>query len=185
MSNLIITYSHEKPEEFSIVYKGLPLIKNSSKTPFLSAGIGSADYKMSHGIFSIKETEKTITPITDWTISRESESVYKLESPYFGSISIEEVNDSLVFSMNPAQPYNRVKCILQALPDEYVYGCGEQYSYLNLRGKKVPIWVQEQGIGRGCNAVKYIADVVAHGAGGNKFTTYYAMPMFVSSIQHV
>ncbi|HON88140.1 MAG TPA: alpha-glucosidase, partial [Spirochaetales bacterium] len=77
--------------------------------------------------------------------------------------------------------YNRVVVNLEALPDEYVYGCGEQYSYFNLRGKKVPIWVQEQGVGRGFNAMKYAADIAAHGAGGNKFTTYYAMPVFISS----
>lgn len=181
MSNLIITYNEQQPDEFSIVYKGLPLIKNSRMTPFFYAGTGSANYKMSHGIFSIKETKKNVVPVNDWKIVKQSELAYKLESQHFGSIRIEEINDTLVFSMTPVQPHNRIKFILQAQPEEYMYGCGEQYSYFNLRGKKVPIWVQEQGVGRGCNAMKYAADIAAHGAGGNQFTTYYAMPIFVSS----
>ncbi|KAH3876634.1 hypothetical protein DPMN_000481 [Dreissena polymorpha] len=32
-----------------------------------------------------------------------------------------------------------------ATTDEKVYGLGEQYSYLNLRGRSYPIWVREQG----------------------------------------
>jgi alpha-glucosidase len=31
---------------------------------------------------------------------------------------------------------------------EYVYGGGEQFTYLNLRGRSYPIWVREQGVGR-------------------------------------
>ena len=44
--------------------------------------------------------------------------------------------------------------------------------------------MQEQGIGRGFNAMKFAADMASAGAGGNKFSTYFAMPVFVSSAKY-
>ncbi|MCK9191995.1 MAG: alpha-glucosidase [Sphaerochaetaceae bacterium] len=63
--------------------------------------------------------------------------------------------------------------------DDPVYGCGEMYSFTDLRGRCVPIWVQEQGLGRGFNAVKIAVDIAAH-SGGTQYTTYYSIPSFVT-----
>ena len=46
------------------------------------------------------------------------------------------------------QDINRIWLSIVAEPNEFVYGGGEQYSYLNLRGRNYPIWVREQGVGR-------------------------------------
>lgn len=181
MSNLALVHDGRDSCTFSVVYKGLPLIKNSQKKPFLFAGTGAAQYSISHGMFTIKEQSRAVQPIADWAASKKNETTIELVSKQFGTLLIEDTDDMLVISFNSNAAFNRVVLNLEALPDEYVYGCGEQYSYFNIRGKKVPIWVQEQGVGRGCNAMKYAADIAAHGAGGNKFTTYYAMPVFISS----
>ena len=37
---------------------------------------------------------------------------------------------------------------LVAVEGERVWGAGEQYTYLNLRGRNYPVWVREQGVGR-------------------------------------
>ena len=42
----------------------------------------------------------------------------------------------------------RIWLSIVAEENEYVYGGGEQYTYLNLRGRNYPIWVREQGVGR-------------------------------------
>ena len=41
--------------------------------------------------------------------------------------------------------YNDFWLRVVATPNERVYGLGEQYSYLNLRGRTYPIWTREQG----------------------------------------
>lgn len=41
--------------------------------------------------------------------------------------------------------YNRIWVRLWAEEAEQVWGAGEQYSYLNLRGRDYPIWTREQG----------------------------------------
>ena len=34
---------------------------------------------------------------------------------------------------------------LQSDADEKIYGGGEQFTYLNLKGRDYPIWIREQG----------------------------------------
>ena len=36
---------------------------------------------------------------------------------------------------------------------EHIYGGGEQYTYLDLKGRRYPIWVREQGVGRNRHVV--------------------------------
>jgi len=60
------------------------------------------------------------------------------------------------------------------------FGLGEQYSYLNLKNKKVPIFCQEQGIGRGKNLFTFLVNLL-YKAGGNQFTTYFPQPSFIST----
>ncbi len=33
-----------------------------------------------------------------------------------------------------------------ANPDDHIYGCGEQRSYFDLRGKPLPLWTSEQAL---------------------------------------
>ena len=45
--------------------------------------------------------------------------------------------------------------------DEKVFGFGEQFTHFDLKGRRVPIWVQEQGIGRGLQPITTAVDFVA------------------------
>ena len=75
---------------------------------------------------------------------------------------------------------NRLWLRLSAEPWEHVYGCGEQFSRTDLRGRKLPLWVEEQGIGRGRGFITPLAN--AHSsAGGHWYSTYFPQTSFVSS----
>jgi alpha-glucosidase len=68
-----------------------------------------------------------------------------------------------------------------AYPTEGIFGCGEQFSKLNLKGNNVPLWCQEQGIGRGDPKwFTFLANLFA-GVGGSWYTTYHPQPTFVST----
>ncbi|XP_055958322.1 sulfoquinovosidase [Patella vulgata] len=68
----------------------------------------------------------------------------------------------------------------QADNNEAIYGGGEQYSYLNLRGRQYPIWTGEQGIGRNRSTlVTYVTDLKQ--SGGDYYTTYFPQPTFYST----
>lgn len=46
---------------------------------------------------------------------------------------------------NDATCHNRIWLRLAAQPEDHIYGCGEQFSYFDLRGKPFPLWTSEQG----------------------------------------
>ena len=77
--------------------------------------------------------------------------------------------------------FNRVYLRLKAEKDEHVTGGGEQFSYLDLRGKIFPIWTREQGVGRNkLTEVTRLADC-SDGGGGDYYTTFFPQPTIVSS----
>ncbi|MBD3351203.1 MAG: alpha-glucosidase [Candidatus Lokiarchaeota archaeon] len=77
--------------------------------------------------------------------------------------------------------FNRLWLKINATENEHIYGCGEQYSELDLRGKCVPIWVEEQGICRGDPRILTFLLNLFSGVGGSWHTTYYSQPSFISS----
>ena len=62
------------------------------------------------------------------------------------SCRVEQGRLCLRFSGAPPWA-NRLWLELPARPEESLYGGGEQFSVLSLRGRKLPVWVQEQGVG--------------------------------------
>ncbi|KEY58598.1 alpha-xylosidase [Serratia sp. DD3] len=78
------------------------------------------------------------------------------------------------------EKYNRFWVRIAASESESVYGCGEQLSYLNLRGKSFPLWSSEPGVGRNKNTYTTWQADVKDKAGGDYYTTNYPQPTFVS-----
>ncbi|KAI4325612.1 hypothetical protein MLD38_030994 [Melastoma candidum] len=77
--------------------------------------------------------------------------------------------------------FNRVCFTYSSEQHERFYGFGEQFSHMNFKGKKVPIFVQEQGIGRGDQPISFAANLVSHRAGGDWSTTYAPSPFYMTS----
>ena len=76
--------------------------------------------------------------------------------------------------------YNRSYLIYASLADESFFGFGEQFTYFDLKGRKLPIFVMEQGIGRGAEPITTGADLTA-GAGGKWHTSYAGVPHYITS----
>lgn len=66
-------------------------------------------------------------------------------------------------------------------PEEKIFGFGEQYSHINLKGHNVPILVQEQGIGRGHRFITPLVNLFSNGSGGSDTSTSFPMPHFMTS----
>ncbi|MDX1615170.1 MAG: alpha-glucosidase, partial [Candidatus Promineifilaceae bacterium] len=76
--------------------------------------------------------------------------------------------------------YNRLYLTYASSAEERFFGFGEQFSAFDLKGRRLPILVQEQGIGRGAQPVTTIVDLVA-GAGGAWHTSYAPVPHYITS----
>lgn len=58
--------------------------------------------------------------------------------------------------------FNRVFITYSSENDERFYGFGEQFSHMEFKGKRVPILVQEQGIGRGDQPITFASNLVSY-----------------------
>ncbi len=66
--------------------------------------------------------------------------------------------------------------------DENFYGFGESFSHFNLKGRRVPVLVSEQGVGRGEQPITdYLNENVAQGVGGDWYTTYAPKPIYITN----
>jgi hypothetical protein len=77
------------------------------------------------------------------------------------------------------EPYNRVYLTYSSSPEEHFYGFGTQYTYLDMKGCVVPIFIQEQGIGRGEQPITWAADWRAD-AGGTPFNSGACVPHYIT-----
>lgn len=58
--------------------------------------------------------------------------------------------------------FNRIQLTYMSHKGERFLGFGEQFSFFDMKGKRVPIMVQEQGLGRGDQPITAAANLVAH-----------------------
>lgn len=65
--------------------------------------------------------------------------------------------------------------------DEHFYGLGEQFTYFDQKGKKVPLLVNEQGHGRGKEPITTYQKFFSHGSGGEWYSTYIPVAQYVTN----
>lgn len=171
---------------FEINCQGRLLFRHTAQEPLLSIGRGEADIEMFHGNFSIKENIVEKVGLTEAAV-QESDDEVKIElsrgSDFKASVtlSVDEKSRLHVKTENCAESFNRIHLNVAAQPCDHIYGCGEQFSYFDLRGKPFPLWTSEQGVGRNKKSqVSFEADCNDN-AGGDYYWTFFPQPTFVST----
>lgn len=174
-------------EGFEILLNGIVLLRHSVNHPILFVGHGEETMEMYRGNFDIKDYIIERAPLKYVKINLEnnvcnmhfsrSENGEKVIS-----LEIKEEQERLKVSYKRVDPtINRFWLRLVADTSEKVYGCGEQLSYFNLRGKNFPLWTSEPGVGRNKKTyTTWQADVIDK-AGGDYYNTNFPQPLFVSS----
>ncbi|MCB1167092.1 MAG: alpha-glucosidase, partial [Leptospiraceae bacterium] len=89
----------------------------------------------------------------------------------------------LLIEVQAFEKSNRTFLFPASSADEGFFGFGEQFTYFNMKGRRLPIIVQEQGIGRGAEPITTGANITA-GAGGDWHTSYAGIPHYITSKMH-
>jgi len=171
-------------EDFALYYKQRCLLQHSHGRPALVLGQGEGLYRMSHGHFRIRQRIIRRQACRGFRVLASEPRKAVLEFPGLMRLcfAVREERLELTFAAaaDGAADWNRLWLRLNADPGEHIYGCGEQFSALNLRGRRVPLWVQEQGVGRGRDLITLVANLQS-GSGGSWHSTYFPQAGFVSS----
>jgi len=172
---------------FSLRYRDIVLIEHSPAQPWMSIGRGNPSIDFYRGNFFIEDHSEEFFPLHLCGHSESGEGDWELR---FGdaekkteiSCRVFERGGRLTITFPPLPaPYNRFALRLRGETAEHIYGCGEQFSYLDLKGRNFPLWTQEQGVGRNkATEITQTADRLDR-AGGDYHTTFYPQPTFVSS----
>ena len=78
--------------------------------------------------------------------------------------------------------FNRIAVCFTTSEEEVIWGGGEQLSYLELNGRKFPMWTSEPGVGR--DPGTWLTDTMnvdGSFAGGDYWTTNFPQPTIISS----
>lgn len=86
----------------------------------------------------------------------------------------------LGFEARVEEPCNRVYLTYTSTAEESFLGFGTQYTYFDLKGKRVPIFIGEQGVGRGAQPITLLANLKS-GAGGSWHSSYACVPHYITS----
>jgi len=68
--------------------------------------------------------------------------------------------------------------------EEEFYGMGLEYTIWNFKGHRIPLIVEEGGIGRGAQPITWIENRMrgVKGQGGNSATSYGATPNYITNV---
>lgn len=166
---------------FRVMRGDSPILEATEEHPLLYVGYGKENVEMYRGNFKIEDYVVERIPLRVSSIQKEGQELWvDFEGKLAARIIPEEDKLEIRFSVK-AEGINRFWLRLCAEKDEHVYGCGEQMSYFDLRGRHFPLWTSEPGVGRDKTSYVTWRSDVENKAGGDYYNTNYPEPTFVSS----
>jgi alpha-glucosidase len=196
--DFIVSFEGASPSAavLKINHKSNPLKILWETTPgksFIIAAKGHEVVEESKGSFSIEDETKllclnqSVTEINNTASGIELKGFLECDgTPKKSSYSMifSAVSENrLGFEVKIDDPdLNRTYLTYKTEKEEHFFGFGEQFSNFDVKGKRLPIFVMEQGVGRGIEPLTFFADLTA-GSGGKWHTSYAGVPQYITSQQ--
>lgn len=167
--------------EFTLKNGGDTILECRKDRPMIYVGYGREDVDMYRGNFKIEDYVIERRPLFV-TAADETDGELLLDMEGELTVRVKTEGTCTVLSFEQKNPQiNRFWFRVSADEKERCYGCGEQMSYFNLRGRHFPLWSSEPGVGRDKTTYVTWRSDVENKAGGDYYNTNYPQPTFVST----
>lgn len=164
------------------------LWQSGNNAAFVGGAIGDAKIEDSRGSFTIEDEKISILStqtIVDMSMENSTLTIsgtLKNDSlSYDYNLQFSATNNQqLHFELEVDAPVNRTYFNYNLEDDLGVFGFGAQCSHFNHSGNRVPILVQEQGVGRG-DVDNILVDIALGDAQGYDYSSYIAVPQYITT----
>ncbi|MEM7179329.1 MAG: alpha-glucosidase [Spirochaetota bacterium] len=182
------SYSKDKLTIFQKDSKRVFIAFNLQK-PFLTAASSIPEVSYSLASFEFDEEIQYRCSNQDLSVLKVENGSLFLSGKLTGkrcntayNITLKPENDNTVsFSVNLMdEKLNRIYLSYQSNSQEQFFGFGEQFSHFNLKGHKLYLFNEEQGLGRGDQPITFGANWQAK-AGGNEYSSYAPIPHYITT----
>ena len=95
---------------------------------------------------------------------------------WFQADLLQNSSTHLIFNLSladPSEKYNQLRLTYGCEKEEQIYGFGAQYSKFNLKGERLPLFLSEQGVGRGLEPLTFVLNLFSPGSGDCRVTLHY------------
>lgn len=168
-------------KQLELLVDGRKIISHSKENPFVFVGKGNATFDMYRGNYDIKDYVIERVGLTNFEVIEENKIKFFRGEEFLVAKFEEKDRRVYIKFLESSDDLNRYWFRISADAEEKIYGCGEQMTYFNLRGKNFPLWTSEPGVGRNKKTYTTWQADVKDRAGGDYYTTYYPEPTFVST----
>ena len=170
----------EVDQGFELHMCGTLLLRHSILSPAFRVARGDHSILMKHGNFRISDSPRDTVAVPYASVSTTQVVLRtQIDAPPLLTLGLAQDN---TLSIHCADPHiDRLWISLVAQPGETIWGGGEQMSYLQLNGRRFPMWTSEPGVGRDkATRITQLMDDQGM-AGGDYWTTNYPQPTLISS----
>ena len=168
-------------EGFSIFLNDRIVLHHGHKVPLVEFGNAEALVRQRKGTFRLGQKRYKGLPAKQYTLLNLQDNFIEIDFEGLTRMSVREDSGRLRIGFSRYDSsYNRFILRLPAIAGESVFGCGEQFSRLDLKGCRIPLWPQEQGHGRS-RILSTLVAKLRNGSDGKWHSTSYAQPSFITS----
>ncbi len=166
---------------FKLLYQDQCIINHTAENPSVYIGYGKETVGMYRGNFDIKDHVIERYALRNVSVQGNNNE-YSLNFDDKLKANIRVQDDLFLMDFEKVDDnINRFWIRIDADENEKCYGCGEQMSYFNLRGRNFPLWTSEPGVGRDKSTYVTWRSDVENKAGGDYYNTNYPQPTYVST----
>lgn len=170
---------------FDLVLANRTILSHRPDRPAIFVGRGDERMEMYRGNFEIEDYVSARLPLDRSDVTETADGWRVVlgtgEKPILTLVvdGTEASGHARVEAHDDA--FNRLWLRVRGEPGERVWGGGEQMSYLDMRGRRFPMWTSEPGVGRDKATWVTFESDRQHRAGGDYYNTNYPQPTFLSS----